>query len=260
LLATITLWAMLTYCFRCWRAVPYLHVSGPLHSGKTTLFDVLVELAFRPIQSASMSAPALFRTLDSQGGALLYDEAERLRSDAPDQAEMRAMLTAGYRKGGRATRMEPAGEDGKTWRSVSYDVFSPKALACIAGLPATLVSRCVNVAMFRSKPDSPKPKRRLDAHRKTFQGLRDDLHALALEYGQTFRALVKKVAVCPEEINGRPFELWGPILALASWVEDSGEPGLLKLVQNHAKQAAEALRPREFPTTTWPSCPPWPPS
>ena len=42
-------WAMLTYCYQAWDAVPYLYIGGPLGSGKSRLFEVLGRLAFRPL-------------------------------------------------------------------------------------------------------------------------------------------------------------------------------------------------------------------
>ena len=71
---------MLTYCYPAWDAVPYLFVGGPLGSGKSRLFEVLGRLVFRPLSSSNMTGAALFRTLHSQGGCLLLDEAERLRN------------------------------------------------------------------------------------------------------------------------------------------------------------------------------------
>ncbi len=71
-------------------------------------------------------------------------------------------------------------------------MYGPKALACIAGLPPALASRCIPVMMFRAGPDFPKPKRRIDADPQVWQGLRDDLHALALEHGATWLALSQR--------------------------------------------------------------------
>ena len=100
------------------------------------------------------------------------DEAERLRNTQdPATAEILSMLLAGYKKGGTATRLEPVGDSG--FKTVSFDVFGPKALACIAGLPPALASRAIPVTMFRSPPGSEKPRRRIDADPEGWQRLRD---------------------------------------------------------------------------------------
>ena len=143
--ATLTLWVVLTYCYLAWDAVPYLYVGGPLGSGKSRVFEILARLVFRPLGSSSMSGPALFRTLHSQGGTLLLDEAERLKqTQDPGTGEIVAMLLAGYKRGGQATRLEPVGE---TFKMVNFDVYGPKAMACIAALPPALASRAIGLTM-----------------------------------------------------------------------------------------------------------------
>jgi len=235
--ATAVCWAMLTYVYQTWDAVPYLYIGGPLGSGKSRLFEVLGRLVFRPLGSSNMTGAALFRTLHSQGGVLLLDEAERLRNTQdPGTSEILSMLLAGYKKGGAATRLEPVGD---TFKTVSFDVYGPKALACIAGLPPALTSRAISVTMFRSPPGSEKPRRRIDADPEGWQGLRDSLHAMALEHGPTWLDLPNRADVCPA-MSGRDYELWQPLLALASWIEPYGARGLLKMLQEHALATIDA--------------------
>lgn len=229
--ATLALWSLLTYCYPAWSAVPYLFIGGPTGSGKTRVFEVLSQLVFRPFASSNVTAPALFRTLHGQGGTLLFDEAEQLKqTNRPDVGEINSMLLAGYKRGGRATRLEPFGDSFKT---VEFDVFGPKALACISALPSALASRCIPIIMFRSSAISTKPQRRIDKDPRGWQELRDDLHASALEHGPTWLELAEVTDVCPR-MTGRNFELWQPLLSLASWVERDGADGLLALLQEHA--------------------------
>ena len=183
IVTTLALWSMLTYCYQAWDAVPYLNIGGPLGSGKSRLFEILGRLAFRPLASSNMTAAALFRTLHAQGGTLLLDEAERLKqTQCPDVADLLSMLLAGYKRGGQASRLEALGDTGR-FKMICFDVYGPKALACIAGLPPALASRCIMVTMFRAAPRSEKPRRRIDADPSGWQRLRDDLHALAMEHG-----------------------------------------------------------------------------
>jgi len=149
------------------------------------------------------------------------------------------MLLAGYKRGGSAIRLEPVGDKG--FRTVSFQVYGPKALACISGLPPALASRAIPITMFRAAPGSDKPRRRIDAAPSDWQRLRDHLHALALEHGPTFLGLADRVEVCPE-MNGRDFELWQPLLALASWIEEAEALGLLKLLQEHALTTIDSGR------------------
>lgn len=228
---TLALWAVLTYCYPAWPAVPYLSIGGPLGSGKSRVFEVLGQVVFRPMPSANLTAPTLFRTLHESGGTLLLDEAERLREKTPDAAELRSILLSGYKAGTPAKRLEPTAD--RKFRAMSFDVFGPKAIAGIASLPEALASRCIRLAMFRAEPDSPKPRRRIGDGAEAWQRLRDDLHALALEYGREWRELPARADVCPA-MAGREYELWQPLLALAAWFDARGTLGLLGRMQNHA--------------------------
>lgn len=233
--ATLALWVVLTYIYPVWSAVPYLSVGGPLGSGKSTLFAVLARLIFRAIQSSNMTAACLFRTLHEHGGALLLDEAERLRDGSPDAGELRSILLSGYKVGSPARRLEKVGDG---FQQVAFDVYGPKAIASIAKPPEALASRCIPLVMFRAGPESEKPRRRIDADPAVWRDLRDDLHVLALEHGPTWLTLAGRADVVPTDLAGREFELWQPILALAAWVEEFGARGLLRLMQEHARSVA----------------------
>jgi hypothetical protein len=235
--STLALWVQLTYVYQVWDAVPYLYVGGALGSGKTRVFEILARLVFRPLSSSNMTGAALFRTLHNQGGTLLLDEAERLRqTQDAEVVALVSMLLAGYKRGGTATRLEAVGD---TFKTVAFDVYGPKALACIAGLPPALASRCIPIYMFRAPPGSEKPKRRIDTAPAGWQRLRDDLCVLALEHGPTWLSLPGMVDVCPK-MSGRDFELWQPLLSLAWWLESHGARGLLALMQAHAMTVIEA--------------------
>lgn len=242
--ATLGLWVIHTYVYPAWDAVPYLYIGGPMGSGKSRVFELLARLVFRSLSSSNLTAPALFRTLHQRGGTLLFDEAERLKqANDPAVGEIKSMLLAGYKRGGQATRLEPVDD---TYRTVAFDVFGPKALACIVGLPPALASRCIPIMMFRAAPDSPKPRRRIDAEPQLWQAIRDDLHAMALDHGRDWLVLSQRHDVCPA-MHGRDFELWQPLLALAAWFEGHGARGLLNLLQRYALLSIEANRDDQTP-------------
>ena len=243
--ATLALWTILSYVYPAWDAVPYLYVGGPMGSGKSRVLAVLQRLAFRPLSSSNLTAPTLFRTLHAAGGTMLFDEAERLRQSTPEQQEIQSVFLCGYRRGGCATRLEPLAAGG--FRPVRFDVFGPKALACIAGLPPTLASRCIPITMFRSAADSEKPKRRIDADTLTFQSVRDDLHMLVLEHGAAYVELASRAKVVPAGIGGRNYELWQPMLALAAWFQEHGCDRLLGLMQEHARASVASAKDDAIP-------------
>jgi hypothetical protein len=265
LIATLALWVMLTYVYVAWDAVPYLFVTGPAGSGKTRVFELLSRLCFRPLLSSNLSAPALFRTLHDRGGTLLLDEAERLGEGGDDVAELRSILLAGYKRGGRASRLELNGDN---YQMREFQVFGPKAIACINALPPALASRCVPVPMFRSPAGSDKPRKRLDTDPSRWPRLRDGLHAALLgPMGKAASELANEPGFCP--LGGRQYELWQPLLALAAWIDcerskrrgrgvkDVGptvpmlHPRLLDYARGICESGSESLLPEEDFLLLW---------
>jgi hypothetical protein len=232
--AMLAIWTMLTYHYHAWQSFPYLLVNGPASSGKSTLFRVLRELVYRPFPTDNISAAAIYRTLNSNGGTLLFDEAERLReARSPDVAEINSMLLAGYQRGRGATRLEKIGDGFKT---VSYQVYGPKAIACINGVSPVLQSRCIEVQTQRAAKDSLKPKRPIES--TDWQAIRDDLHIVTLEHGEDWIHAASRRDV-GQQINGRDYELWQPILSIAAWLESCGVEGLLSLIESYALDSIE---------------------
>jgi hypothetical protein len=157
------------------------------------------------------------------------------------------MLLAGYKHGGKATRLEKI-NDGQ-FVPKRFDVFGPKALGGIASLPATLASRCISIPMFRVGPDSDKPRRRLDENPDGWQQLRDDLHAVALEHGSTFLNLANNSEACPSDFGGRNFQLWQPLFAIGKWMTELGGEGVYDSINQFARRSIEAAKENQTPET-----------
>ena len=102
---------LFTYVYPAWPALPYLSVGGAKDSGKSTVFDVLCHMVFRPLRSSNVTGPLLFRMLHEQGGTLLLDEAERLQDSSPEFGVVRTVLLSGYKVGTPASRLDNGLED-----------------------------------------------------------------------------------------------------------------------------------------------------
>ena len=228
--STLALWIMLTYCYPAWEAVPYLPVAGTLASGKSRLIDLLSHLVWRPISFSSITASVLFRTLHDQGGTLLLDEAESLRDHAAS-SELRTVLRAGYRAGGRVARSM---KDGNSHCTIHFDVFGPKVLGGIRDLLPALASRCIRLNMLRAPGDCPQVRARLDAKPSAWQRLRDDLHAFVLSHAGEIVQSALAANDATTGMSGRNAELWQPLLALADLCECSGADGLVDRVRRFA--------------------------
>jgi hypothetical protein len=244
--AVLALWTMLTYCFPSWDAVPYLYVNGPAGSGRRACSRSSRAWCSRGFTSSNLSAAALFRTLHERGGTLLLDEAERLIEGAPEVAELRSILLAGYKRGGKASRLE---SNRDSFQMTEFCVFGPKAIACINELPAALSSRCIPIQMFRNPPTSSKPQLRVDADRSRWIDLRDALHALALRpLGEAAPVLANQDDACT--LSGRAYELWQPLLSIAQWLDASAS------CDRHAPDAGQRSRraSRAGPEVRWMPC------
>lgn len=240
---TLALWTMLSYVYPIWGAVPYLSIGGSFNCGKSRLLDVLGLLVCNPIHSSNLTAPSLFRTLHTQGGTVLFDEAERLNDKTPDAGEIRSILLAGYKRGGQAMRLEKVGDG---FQPTAFEVYGPKAIAGIASMPAALASRCIRIMMLRAGKNSPIPKRRVDPSSPLWTELRDDLHCMALTYGARLTAMAGWQPDS-EHLNGRNLELWLPILSIATLIEDAGLKGLVADVEQHAIKSVESAHESAMP-------------
>ena len=232
--SVLALWAMLTYAFPAWPSIPYLAVGGSKNSGKTRIFELLTRVVWAPLFSANMTAACLFRTLDGQGGTLLLDEAEQLKS--PEAGDLLRLLLSGYKRGGRAQRLESTG-DGK-FVPREFNVYGLKAIAAIASFPDPLESRCIRLMMFRAPKDAPEVRRRIEEDDAVWVGLRDELHAFALTNGPKFVEAAARTDLC-DEFGNRDYELWQPLVALAQLIEESGQPGLVQTIKAFALHLIE---------------------
>ena len=141
--ATFTL---ATYRLEDWSVVPYLMFLGPLASGKTRALECLHRLCYRAIMAGSISAAALFRSVEAWHPTLLLDETEIYTRE--QFMEVRALLNAGYRKGQYAIRI--IGSEQGTPKIGLFDVFGFKALAGTKALVGTLQSRCIVTNMSKA--------------------------------------------------------------------------------------------------------------
>jgi putative DNA primase/helicase len=142
---TLALWSAHAHCFQAFVCSPRLNISSPEKGcGKTTLRDVLGEFVPRPLPTENLSAPVLFRVIESRKPTVLADECDAwLR----DHEELRGMLNAGHRRGGQALRCE-----GDSHEVRAFNVFAPAVLCGIGALPGTLYDRSIVILVERAKP------------------------------------------------------------------------------------------------------------
>jgi len=242
----LTFWILMTYIVPLFSSVPYLFVNGVLGSGKSRVLEILELLCFRPIKSSQTSAPALFRELHQFGGTALLDEAEHLgKKNDPNAGDLTTILLAGYRRGSTVQRAESVG---RKFETRSFDVFGPKALACINALPAALISRCLVIQMRRTTFAEGKQIDHLNPHSKIWQELRDHLHEFSMNFPLFWNEYAQS-SIEFGELHGRTLEIWSPILQIAATVDGHYKSNYLSTFLNHARESehskAEDLFPEE---------------
>jgi len=224
----LALWVMMTYCFPLFAAVPYVLLYGPKNSGKSKTLDIIRRLAFNAAATTNVSSAALFRIVENRRGAFLIDQGEKLR-DAKDPVaeELRGLLNSGYKATGTpAIRCE-----GENLTPTEYNVFGPKLVASIRGVEEVLDTRMVKVPMRRTAT----AKGDLDVTEEAadWPYLRHLLYTFALCHFDGVR-LAYKGGTIPAGIHNRDRELWAPLIALASFLENEGAGGLVKVVSDYA--------------------------
>jgi hypothetical protein len=136
----LSLWTVNTYIFETFDYFPYLALVSPVkRCGKTSVLKLLTSLAHRAQFTVDISDAALFRLVDARRPTLLMDEAENLQ-----RSGLRAILNAGFEQGATVPRC--VGQQVQ-----DFEVFCPKALACVGRLPDTVADRSIIVRMKRAK-------------------------------------------------------------------------------------------------------------
>lgn len=137
----LALWTINTYIFQIFDYCPYIALVSPVkRCGKTSVLKLLARVARRPTFTVDISDAALFRLVDARRPTLLMDEAENLQ-----RSSLRAILNAGFEQAATVPRC--VGQQVQ-----DFQVFCPKALACVGRLPDTVADRSIIVRMRRAKP------------------------------------------------------------------------------------------------------------
>jgi hypothetical protein len=172
--------------------------------------------------------------VERSGATILLDEAERL--NARENPELAELLRAGYKLPSYAIRVQEPNFEPRL-----FEVFGPKAIASIRGIEDVLGSRCIPIGMVRTL-DPLKGNRSINVRSENWQEIRSWLYRFALDHFKSVKDIYAKLqnGTMPLPIQGRNFELWSPILAIAAFVEKKGRKGLTAgLTQLARRRTAE---------------------
>ncbi len=205
-----SLWVAHTYVLQAAEVTPYLAITSPeRRTGKSRLLEVLACLVRAPISTTNISPSALFRAIDAGPTTVLFDEVDTIFGRREGNEDLRALLNAGFARGGQVHRSEA---EAKKYVLRSFDVFAPKALAAIGKLPDTVADRCVHIRMKRKTPAEKVERLRRRLVREDAERIRTELSDWATGAVQH---LAEAWPVLPDDLDDRAADAWEPLLAIA---------------------------------------------
>jgi len=194
----VALWIMHAHAHDAFQVSPILALLSPTKQcGKSRLFDVLAALTPRSLVTSDLGPATLFRLIDKRRPTLLLDEFDAF---GKGNEHLRAILNSGHARGGAWThRCE--GDDNEVR---TFSTWTPKSIAAIGRLSATLEDRSIIVRMRRRRPDEPIDRFRLDrAHR--YEPLRRQTWTWAQDNIQELRDADPDL---PDELSDRGRDNW----------------------------------------------------
>ncbi len=151
----------------------------------------------------SITAAALFRSIEKWSPTVLIDEADSFLKDNED---LRGVLNSGNKRGGYSIRSNPV-----TLEPECFPTWGPKAIARIGKLPDTLADRSVHIELQRRAKDDQITKVR-DVDPAEFTRLKRQACRWASDHGDLIKATRPKL---PDSLFNRAGDNWFPLLAIA---------------------------------------------
>lgn len=201
----LALWVLHTYTHAAANVSPIVALlSATLRCGKTRALSLLQGLVWRPLPASNVTPAALFRSTELWEPTLLIDEADTFLKDSH---ELRGILNSGHTRDA-AYVLRTVGEDHEPRR---FKTWSPKAIAKIGDLPATLADRSIVIPMRRKRRDEKVKRLRLDKmselgdlRRRCARWANDHIADLAAADPET-----------PSQLHDRAQDNWRALLAIA---------------------------------------------
>jgi hypothetical protein len=200
----LALWCMHTYLFDRYMITPRLVLTSPeKRCGKTTVLDLLGATCQRPLPAANLTVAVTFRSIAAAHPTLLIDEADTFLRD--EASELRGILNAGHRRGGRVLRCT-----GDAYEPCAFDVFAPAVIAAIGRIPETLMDRAIVISMRRRLREEQVARFRADRLQP--------LHELARKcarWADDHRPFLDLDPTMPNALHDRAADNWRPLVAIA---------------------------------------------
>jgi putative DNA primase/helicase len=215
------LWIAQTWVHEHATYSPILFITSPERdSGKSTLINVIKFMVRRELSTVSITAAALYRSIEKWNPTFVIDEADKAFIK---NLELEQVVNSGWTRGSGIVRCHP-----DTHEPMLFPTFCPKAIASKGKqAPDTILSRAIFIAIKRrTRAETIAHFGHMDD--AGFQRLRSQLARWAADNGQL---LGGRVPEPPEGFINRIASNWQMMLAIA----DSAGAG------QRAREAARAI-------------------
>jgi hypothetical protein len=195
----------------------YLWPNGDKGSGKTSLLQVVAELAFLgQVILAGSSYPCL-RDQADYGATMAFDDAEAVMDTRRTDPDKRTLLLAGSRRGATVAVKELVGDK---WVTRHVNTFCLRLFSAIRPPDEVLGSRSIMIPLVRSGDPRRSKANPMDSADWPTDRLRliDDLWVLGLAHLNEIPEF-DRIAAANASLCGRNLDPWRPILAVAAWLE-----------------------------------------
>jgi len=230
-------WDIGTYFHPMFYSYPYVHIHGLSGTGKTKNLEIGSLICFNALKSGNMRESPLFRAIEAWRPTLFIDETDALasRRNKPDIMEL---LLNGYKHFGTVWRSEKKHAMSTTYTPTPFKVFCPKRLANIDGLDQILASRAIKITMWRSKSD--KYSEEINESDIIWQDARDLCY---LTLFSCWDLIKEKYENFPKQdtIINRNWELWKPILTIASLIGEDVYERIMKFAERRLKEVDDIM-------------------
>jgi hypothetical protein len=202
------LWVVHTYAHDAAFHSPRLAIVSPTRRcGKSSLMRWLKVMVRRGLATSNISAPALFRVIESAYPTLMIDELDQL--DPEKKAELVGVVNSSHcRLDACIVRVVQVEGD---YEPREFSTWAPMALAAIGKLPPTWTDRSIVISMQRKLSADTVAAMRLDLD-QGFSQLAQRAARWAEDHLEELRRVDPKT---PFGLNDRQADNWRALLAIA---------------------------------------------
>jgi putative DNA primase/helicase len=208
---TVALWSIYTHGYDIFRVAPRLGIRAPsMACGKSELMRRLGLLIARPLACENLTAPVLFRLIDTFHPTLQVDELDNLLTE--DKGPLLGILNSGYSRDGRALRC--VGDNNEVR---AFSTFGPMVYAMIGTPVGTFDSRTIPIDLRRATPSEARALKSLESGESEERRFLE-MGCKAARWMRDFRTELETYKPDMDSLVNRKADNWRPLFAIADMV------------------------------------------